>query len=76
MTPYPVRFVGIAFISLLGIWFIPLTLIYAIGGVGYFLGDDLGDWPPEGELGQYFVGITRSIVATICTWLMLIKRQA
>lgn len=76
MTPYFTRFVGIAFISLLGIWFIPLTLIYAIGGAGYFMGDDLGDWPPEGEFEQYFVGVTRSIVATICAWFMLIKRNS
>lgn len=75
LAPYPTRIVGITFIALLGIWFVPLTLVYAIGTIGFFSGEDLGSWPPEGELGQYFLGLTRAIVATICAWLMLVKRQ-
>ena len=64
-VPYSVRFVGIAFIVLLGIWFVPLTLIYIAGATSIFFGGvDLGDWPPEGELGNIsrvlFVRLLRS----------------
>jgi hypothetical protein len=56
LAPYPARFVGIAFIALLGLWFVPLTLIYASGAIAIlFGGADMGDWPPEGELGEYFL---------------------
>lgn len=76
LKPYPARFVGIAFIALLGIWFVPLTLIYVAGGITILAGGvDLGDWPPEGELGEYFLGLVRAIVTVICTWVMLVKRE-
>jgi hypothetical protein len=74
LEPYPQRFVGIAFIVLLAIWFIPLTLIYVFGGVAAVGGLDLGHWPPDGEFAEYFLGLVRAIVAVICTWVMLVKR--
>ncbi len=76
LKPYPPRFVGISFVSLLGLWFIPLTLIYLAGASAIFFGGgDMGDWPPEGELGEYFLGLVRAIVAVVCAWVMLVKRD-
>ena len=50
LAPYPARFVGIAFIVLLGLWFVPLTLIYVVGAISIFFGGvDMGDWPPRGN---------------------------
>jgi hypothetical protein len=77
LAPYPSRFVGIAFIALLALWFIPLTLIYLLGAAAFLYGGiDLEGWPPEGELAEYFLGLVRAAVAVICTWVMLVKRDA
>lgn len=74
-VPYPSRFVGIAFVALLGVWFVPLTLIYIAGGVLLLLGEGSPGWPPEGEFSEYFLGLVRAIVATICAWVMLVRRS-
>lgn len=76
LEPYPVRFVRTAFIALLGIWFVPLTLIYAAGGILILLGEGLADWPLEGEFQEYILGLIRAVVAVVCAWVMLVKRDA
>lgn len=76
LESYPMRFVGISFIVLLSLWFVPLTLIYIAGGVGMLSGMDLEGWPPEGELSEFFLGLVRAVVAVVCTWVMLVKRDA
>lgn len=75
-SPYSARFVGVAFIVLLGLWFVPHTLIYAAGALALFSGvEGLENWPPEGELSEYFLGLVRAVVAVSCAWGMLVKRQ-
>lgn len=76
LEPSPARFVGIAFIALLGIWFVPLTLIYISGGILILLGEGSADWPPEGEFQEYILGLVRGVVAAVCAWVMLVKRDA
>lgn len=73
---YSLRFVGIAFIVLLGIWFVPLTLIYLAGGILILLSEILPDWPPEGEFPEYVLGLVRAVVAVVCAWMMLVRRDA
>ena len=75
-APYPERFVGVSFIVLLAVWFVPLTLIYVAGGISILSRVEIRNWPPEGDLGEYFLGLVRAVVAVICSWAMLVKRAA